>query len=106
MHTNSVQLRLSESTLKVIADKDSDLLSPSHRIFFLNVVGFTSAETLSGYQASFDSARPQLLQEIIDYLKQHGFEVIFDQVVSKLLQKLHADAGRLEQSRSLGMRLK
>lgn len=106
MSTSSVKLRLAESTLKVIGDKESEILSPSHRIFFLNVVGFSPAESFSGYQARFEAARPQLLEEIVDYLKQQGFEVKYDRAVHELLGKLHADAGKLEEACSLGRRLK
>jgi len=102
----TARLSLTGSVLTIAGEAGSPLFDPERKIYFLNVLNFSLPEKRHGYEAAAETVRPKNLAEIIEYLKEQGFEVKFDRAIDDALVKLRTDVEKLKYAKLVGHQLK
>jgi SNF2 family DNA or RNA helicase len=97
---------LEEDALRVDLPEKSPLLSGVHRIYFLNVLGFEASAEPLGYIITSHPSAPSLLLNVVEYLREQGFETEFNERAKKTLDLLQLASSDLAQGGEAGRALK
>jgi len=105
MRHGLVRIKLNPNSLELLLNRESELLSGTHRIHFVNVLGFEVSDAPSGYVLK-KSANPSLLVDIVDYLKAQGATPSPNKAARESLEAFHALLGDLVDAADAGKAVK
>jgi SNF2 family DNA or RNA helicase len=101
MAVKTAIIRVETGSLIVGVPENSELLSGSHRIYFLNVLGLDPAVDFSGYVLS-RAAPADLIAEIVEYLRQQQIAVQLNARAKAAIGALENASSQLEHAKTAG----
>src|SRR5438309_8743432 len=99
------KLRLESDHLLLSVAQDSELLSGTHRIYFVNVLGFDPISDPLGYRMG-EVPSAKTLIELIEYLDEQGARPTIDQKLEEIIKKFRGSTADLIAARHAGQTIK
>jgi SNF2 family DNA or RNA helicase len=106
MSRETARLRLEQESLTVGVLRDSALLSGVHRIYFVNVLGFEPSSDPVGYVIRSHASDPNLLIDVIDYLREQKIQPELDVGAQATIQRFQVASDDLNSARRAGRTIK
>ncbi len=105
--SESVRINIQEDFLEVIVSDESQFLSGLHRVFLAKVLGLREKDNGFGYYLNKSKTNlSDTIVEIVEYFKEEGAEIIFDEESEKIVDAFDEGKDDFEQARLLGQKIK
>jgi hypothetical protein len=106
MSSETVRVLLERESLELIVANESVLLTGTHRIYFVNVLGFEPSNAPLGYVIKGRAIDPSLLVDVLDYLHDQGIEADLNGAARDSVLALETLTGDLHRARTVGEAIK
>src|ERR1700729_651371 len=88
-------------TIQIGAPPTSEIYQPLHKIFFINLLGFSVSQDKKSYQLKCpnDGAISSILKKVFEYVKDYNLEVSLDSSAEK--RRVSAKQSQAELSKAI-----